>query len=601
MKYLWVKRLFDILLSLFGLIVFSPVFLGVVIAIKLDTEGPVLFRQKRVGIHKTNFNILKFRTMRIDTPKDVPKHMLINPEQWITRTGRFLRRTSLDELPQIWNVLTGQMTIIGPRPALWNQEDLIAERDKYGANDIKPGVTGWAQINGRDGLSVEVKAKMDGEYVRKMGFWLDFKCFFKSFIKVFKHIGVIEGKRQEEKRKHILIVSQYYYPEQFRINDISTEWVKKGYKVTVVTGIPNYPQGKFFEGYGLFKKRKDENNGVNIIRIPIVPRGKNPVFLGLNYISFVISGFFWKIFTGIRADYVFIFGLSPILQALPGVWYARKRKIPCYLYVQDLWPESLEMVSGISNKRILGVIGRIVDYIYQHCTMIFTTSESFLEAIAMRNIPRNKLEYWPQYAEDFYMPIPKKKVGEIPEDGAFNIIFTGNIGNAQGLDILPETAERLRAAGFEKKIRFNIVGDGRYRETLEALVKNKDVGGMFNFIPKQPPDRIPHLLAASDAAFLCLTPSPVFAKTIPAKLQSYLACGIPVIASAEGETEKILRVSGAGVCVPPKDVGGLAEKIIEICSKPKEEMYHMGNNASNFSRNYFSKTELLNKMDRYFE
>ena len=176
--YLKIKRLIDIVLSLTGLILLSPLFLLLIVLIKLDSKGPVLFKQKRVGLYKSHFYILKFRTMRIDTPKDTPTHLLDNPDQWITKMGRFLRKTSLDELPQIINILKGEMSIIGPRPALWNQYDLIEERDKYGANDVPPGLTGWAQINGRDELPIEVKARLDGEYLEKIGLSMDIKCFF---------------------------------------------------------------------------------------------------------------------------------------------------------------------------------------------------------------------------------------------------------------------------------------------------------------------------------------------------------------------------------------------------------------------------------------
>ena len=176
-----------------GLIVLSPVFLIITVLIKIDSKGPVLFKQNRIGIHKTNFNILKFRTMRIDTPKDIPTHQLGNPGQWITKAGKFLRKTSLDELPQIINIFVGNMSIVGPRPALWNQYDLIEERGKYGANDIKPGLTGWAQVNGRDELPIEVKAKFDGEYVEKISFAFDVKCFFMTIRNVVKRDGVVEG------------------------------------------------------------------------------------------------------------------------------------------------------------------------------------------------------------------------------------------------------------------------------------------------------------------------------------------------------------------------------------------------------------------------
>lgn len=193
MTYITLKRILDFILSLTGLIVLSPVFLILMICIKLDSPGPVFFTQKRVGLHKKHFQILKFRTMRIDTPKNCPTHMLQNPAQYITRTGRFLRKTSLDELPQILNILKGEMSVIGPRPALWNQYDLIEERDKYRANDILPGLTGWAQINGRDELPIEKKAKLDGDYVRRMSLTFDIQIFFQTIASVLRHKGVKEG------------------------------------------------------------------------------------------------------------------------------------------------------------------------------------------------------------------------------------------------------------------------------------------------------------------------------------------------------------------------------------------------------------------------
>jgi len=187
------KRALDIVLSGCGIVILAPVYLAVALAIKLDDPGPVFFRQKRVGIHKTHFSILKFRTMKMNTPKDTPTHLLENPEQYITRVGRVLRRTSLDELPQIFQIFTGKMSVIGPRPALWNQFDLIAERDKYGANDVRPGLTGWAQINGRDELPIDVKARLDGEYVENLSFGFDCKCFFGTITSVLKSEGVVEG------------------------------------------------------------------------------------------------------------------------------------------------------------------------------------------------------------------------------------------------------------------------------------------------------------------------------------------------------------------------------------------------------------------------
>lgn len=193
MKYIEQKRKIDLMLSLIGMVILAPLFIGIMIAIKLESKGPVLFKQKRVGLRRSHFNILKFRTMRTDAPKDTPTHLLDDSEQYITKVGKFLRKTSLDELPQIINILKGDMAVIGPRPALWNQYDLIEEREKYGANDVLPGLTGWAQINGRDELPIEIKAKFDGEYVNDMSLKLDFLCLIKTIVSVAKSDGIIEG------------------------------------------------------------------------------------------------------------------------------------------------------------------------------------------------------------------------------------------------------------------------------------------------------------------------------------------------------------------------------------------------------------------------
>ena len=195
------KRAMDILLSGLGLVVLSPLFLIISIAIKAEDPGPVFFRQKRVGIHKTHFNIVKFRSMRQDTPHDMPTHLLEDPQRWITRTGRFLRKTSLDELPQIAQIFTGKMSVIGPRPALWNQYDLIAQRDQYGANDITPGLTGWAQVNGRDELEIEEKARLDGEYAQNISFGMDMKIFWMTVKNVLRGSGVVEGGPKEMKKE----------------------------------------------------------------------------------------------------------------------------------------------------------------------------------------------------------------------------------------------------------------------------------------------------------------------------------------------------------------------------------------------------------------
>ena len=204
----FLKRLIDIVLSFMGILVLAIPMAVFALIIKIEDPGPAIFKQKRVGIHKTYFNVLKFRSMKISTPHDMPTHMLDNPEEYILKCGRWMRKMSIDELPQLFNIFKGDMSIIGPRPALWNQDDLISEREKYGANDVKPGLTGWAQINGRDELEIPVKAKLDGEYVEKMSFAFDCKCFFGTIKSVLHHDGVVEGgtgemKKNEEEKETV--------------------------------------------------------------------------------------------------------------------------------------------------------------------------------------------------------------------------------------------------------------------------------------------------------------------------------------------------------------------------------------------------------------
>lgn len=386
---------------------------------------------------------------------------------------------------------------------------------------------------------------------------------------------------------HILVISQYFYPEQFRINDICKEWIKRGYKVTVVTGIPNYPEGRFYEGYGLFKKRREKYNGIDIIRLPLVPRGKNPIMLILNYLSFVVSGGIWCAISKIQPDNIFIFEVSPMTQALPAVWYGRKRKIPCFLYMQDLWPDNVEIVTGLKNRRVLSGLNRMVNYIYHRCAHIFTTSQSFEKELVKRGVNKKCVSYWPQYAEDFYKPLPRKK-----KEDLYTVIFTGNIGYAQGLDILPKVADYLRG----KNIKFILVGDGRYQESLRVETEKLQVGEMFEFVGKRRPEEIPEYLSSADAAFLSFMNSPLFEKTIPAKLQSYMACAMPIIASANGETKRIIEESGCGMCAALGDAKGLAD-IIEKMQKQDAEA--MGMKALDYYKKNFDKEKLLYEMDLY--
>lgn len=401
-------------------------------------------------------------------------------------------------------------------------------------------------------------------------------------------------------KKHILVVSQYFYPETFRINDMCREWVKRGYKVTVITGIPNYPMGKIFEGYGLFKKKYEVWNGIEIHRIPLIPRGTGSIGMIANYLSFMVSGIIAGQLKKIKADLVFSFEVSPMTQVLTGISFAKKLKIPHYLYVQDLWPENVITVTGINNPSIIAPIHKMVDYIYKNTDEIFATSPSFVDAICNRNIKvsKNKVHYWPQYAEEFYHPVEKRKAKEeavkygIPNDGSFKIVFTGNIGTAQGLQILPRTAELLK----DVNVKFVVVGDGRYLEAFNHEVEVKGLKNMFIMVPRQKAEMIPMLLSACDVAFISFADDELWNKTIPAKLQSYMACGMPVIASAQGETERIINESGCGVCAVIGDEEQLSEKIREL---QNADLKCLGNHARAYFKTHFDKKKLMDEMDLY--
>ena len=402
-------------------------------------------------------------------------------------------------------------------------------------------------------------------------------------------------------KKHILVVSQYFYPETFRINDMCQEWVKRGYKVTVVTGIPNYPMGKIFEGYGFTRKRHETWNSIEIYRIPLIPRGSGAVGMIANYLSFMISGMIAGKTKRINADLVFSFEVSPMTQVVTGISFAKRLHVPHYLYVHDLWPENVITVTGINSPLVIKPIDRLVDYVYKNSNEIFATSPSFVRAICDRKRPvdERKVHYWPQYAEEFYKPVDKTIAKRtaisygIADDDSFKIIFTGNIGVAQGLQILPQTAKILK----EKNVKFVIVGDGRYLETLKADIEKNNVQDRFVMIERQKAETIPTLLAACESAFISFAEDELWTKTIPAKLQSYMACGMPVVAAAQGETARIIEESGCGLYCRLGDATQLSKTIVKMMHADLKEM---GEKSRKYFENNFDKQMLMDEMDKYF-
>ena len=389
-------------------------------------------------------------------------------------------------------------------------------------------------------------------------------------------------------KRRLTIISQYFYPEEFRINDLAFEWVKRGYDVTVITGIPNYPKGRFFSGYGWLRKNREVIQGVKVIRLPILPRRKGLIFLSLNYLSFLVSGFFWALFTRLQSDVVFINEVSPMTQALPGLWFAKRRKTPSILYVQDLWPENVKATLQSDDSLLTRYLARLTKRIFEQTDTILTTSKSFVDNIVARGISKDKVRYWPQYAEDFYQPLPKEA------HSATRIMFTGNIGQAQGLDLLVEVAKEIPE---NSNIIFVLVGDGRNKESLLSSILKSNIQHRFEFVDAVPPTEVPKLLAISDAGYIGFNQNTIFEMTIPAKIQSYLACGMPVVASASGEVESIVRENNLGFVSAPGDAKGLLQNIIAFSMLSKEEKEVMSNNAKIYQETHFAKQQLLDEMN----
>lgn len=411
----------------------------------------------------------------------------------------------------------------------------------------------------------------------------------------------------DKKQKHILIITQYFYPETFRINDMAREWVKRGYKVTVLTGIPNYPMGKYYEGYDRKHRTRENWNGVNIIRIPLIARGNssnklmNAIGMTANYFSFVVSGRKWvrsKEAQNLHADLVYTFEVSPMTQALIGVWYRKRYHVPHYLYVTDLWPENVESVTGIHNKLIINPIQRMVDHIYNNADRIFTCSKSFIPKIKARGVSEGKIEYWPQYAEEFYKPVtPEGNL--LTRDGVFNLVFAGSVGYAQGLNILVKAAVTLKNDDIQA--RFNIIGDGRYLDTLQESIRTDNVERYFTFIPRQPAEEISKYLAFADALLITLSKNEVFSITLPAKVQSCFACGKPIIVSADGEAQNAVNEAKAGLCSDAEDLDGFVENIKTIINLSKQQRDEMGNNALKYAAAHFDKNKQMDRLDEVFK
>lgn len=602
----YVKRAIDIVLSFGGLVLLSPVYAAIAIAIKIDDPGPVLFTQKRVGQNKEFFKIHKFRSMKMSTPHDVPTHMLGDPDQYITRVGKFLRKHSLDELPQIWDIFIGNMSVIGPRPALWNQDVLIAEREKYNANDVKPGLTGWAQINGRDELEISVKAKLDGEYVEKESLLFDIKCFLGTIGKVAKDDSVVEGgtgeiKKQEipeeakeNEKKKILVICQYYKPEPFRISDICEELVRRGHEVQVVTGYPNYPEGILYDGYGKGKHIDEVINGVKVHRCYTVPRQTGIVKRLLNYYSYAISSTKYVLSKkclasdGHTFDVVYCNQLSPVMMAEAAIAYKKKYKVPVVMYCLDLWPESLIAGNISRNSMVYKYFDKVSKRIYKNMDKILVTSEMFQEYFESKFAIKNTY-YLPQYAEELFNPeICYKKPDEF-----IDLMFAGNIGTAQSVETIIRTAEKCKDI---KQVRWHIVGNGSDFDRCQNLAEELRLDNLI-FYGRKNIDEMPQYYSMADAMLVTMQRDEVLSLTLPGKVQSYMAAGKSIIGAIDGETRKVVESAKCGFVSKAEDVNDLVMQVRKFVSLKSEERELLGVRAREYYNKYFSKETFMDHLE----
>lgn len=398
----------------------------------------------------------------------------------------------------------------------------------------------------------------------------------------------------------ILFVSQYFYPENFRINDLAFELVKRGHEVTVLTGEPNYPRGDFYEGYGILKKQREKVEGVDIHRVPVIPRKTGKLMLCLNYVSFVVMACIRaRLMNKHDYDVIYAFGTSPITQAMPALTMKKRCGARVIVNVQDLWPDNVTAITGLKNPLIIGLLDKLVDGIYNRCDVILGTSRSFVKAIKARKglIEKRKVGYWPQYA--VVEKSNQKRVDLLPEN-VFHIVFTGNVGEGQGLDMVVEAAAIIKQREIHG-LCFDIVGDGRARAALMESVESKGLSEYVKFHGSFPESEIPGILNCASAALLILKEEPIFEKTIPAKLQTYLACGCAVFGCVHGESKRLIEENKLGLCTRSHSGEALAETAIKMMSLEPAEREKYSIRALEISAKEFNKDNLIDKLVGYME
>lgn len=388
----------------------------------------------------------------------------------------------------------------------------------------------------------------------------------------------------------ILVFSQYFYPENFRINTLCRELVLRGHDVTVVTGYPQYPYGRIYDGYGFDIPYESQWNGVKICRVRVHPRGSNLLGMLRNTVDYVVQANRWVKDCREKFDAVYVFEVSPVTVGLPAVTYKKKFGVPMFFNLQDLWPENVEEVLGIRFAPLTWLINRIVDRIYGASNRILCTSNGFADNLRARGVPEEKIVFWPQFCLD--PDLTRAQKPEIYGEDTFNIVFAGNLGDAQGLDLMVEAARELKGSS----IRWYLVGDGRARARLEQKVKEMDAAQEVTFVGRVSEKEADRYVHFADCAYLSFKDNKIFNMTLPAKLQTYLACGTPILAAAGGESARLVGDNGIGfVCRPRLEELVAAAK--QAASMSRQDHAAMSQKARAYYEQHFTMDDLVTKLE----
>ena len=399
----------------------------------------------------------------------------------------------------------------------------------------------------------------------------------------------------------VLVVSQYFWPENFRVNDLVAELGTRGHEVTVLTGLPNYPEGKVFPEFRRNPRRFSSYAGAEIVRVPIVARGKSAARLALNYLSFVLAGAAfgpWRL-RGRQFDAIFVFETSPITSCLPAILIGRLKRAPVLMWVLDLWPETLAAVGVVRSSWLLAMIGRLVSFIYRHCDLVLAGSQAFLPSIEKHSGDASRIRYFPGWAEPLFRESNTAVEGapELqPYQKTFNVLFAGNIGEAQDFPAILDAAEVLRE---RPDIRWLIVGDGRAATWVRGEIRRRGLDELVVMLGRHPIERMPAFFSAADALLVTLKRDPVFALTIPGKVQAYLATGLPVIGMLDGEGARVLLESRAGLVCPSGDGVALADRVVKVAALAAKERAEMGAHGREYSAREFDRDRLLTQLEHW--